>query len=97
METLQSPMRPEIPKNRPLSFKGRRNSNGITLIEVIATMTFLSIGLLGLVSMAMTAAPTVVSIHSRGNPAGTNSQREVTLDVTTSAESSVYGALNNST
>ncbi len=43
------------------------------------------------------AAPTVVSIHSRGNPAGTNSEREVTLDVTTSAESNVYGALNNST
>jgi Flp pilus assembly protein CpaB len=89
-------MRPEIPKNRPLSFKGRRNSNGITLIEVIATMTFLSIGLLGLVSMAMTAAPTVVSIHSRGNPAGTNSQRVIILDVKIYGDDIIYGALNNS-
>ncbi len=65
METLQSPMRPEIPKNRPLSFKGRRNSNGITLMEVVATMAFLSIGLLGLVPLAMTALKHSNSVENR--------------------------------
>ncbi len=43
------------------------------------------------------AAPTLVSIHSRGNPAGTNYQREVTLFVTTAAGGMAFGALNNST
>jgi len=65
METLQSPMRPEIPKNRPLSFKGRRNSNGITLMEVVATMAFLSIGLLGLIPMAVTALKHSNSVENR--------------------------------
>ncbi len=41
------------------------------------------------------AAPDV-SIHSRGNPAGTNSQREVILDVKIYGDDIIYGALNNS-
>ncbi len=43
------------------------------------------------------AAPNFVSIHSRGNPAGTNHQREVTLFVTTAGSGISFGALNNST
>jgi len=42
-------------------------------------------------------APTRVFIHSRGNPAGTTTQKEVTLTVTTSGVNISFGALNNAT
>ncbi len=42
-------------------------------------------------------APSIVLIHSRGNPAQTSSKREVTLTIKTSAKNISHGALNNST
>jgi len=42
-------------------------------------------------------APTRVFIHSRGNPAGTITQKEVTLTITTSGVNISFGALNNAT
>lgn len=42
-------------------------------------------------------APTRVFIHSRGNPAGTITQKEVTLIITTSGKNISHGALNNAT
>ena len=42
-------------------------------------------------------APSIVLIHSRGNPAQTSSEREVTLTITTSGQNISFGALNNAT
>ncbi|MBI3815663.1 MAG: hypothetical protein HY279_14495 [Nitrospinae bacterium] len=42
-------------------------------------------------------APTVITIYSRGNPDGTNNQREVALTITATGKSIINGALNNST
>ena len=42
-------------------------------------------------------APSLILIHSRGNPAQTSSEREVTLTITTSGQNISFGALNNAT
>ncbi|RMF85962.1 MAG: hypothetical protein D6736_16230 [Nitrospinota bacterium] len=40
-------------------------------------------------------APTLVYIHSRGNPAGTKNRKDITLALTTSGANIINGALNN--
>jgi hypothetical protein len=42
-------------------------------------------------------APAVVLIHSRGNPAGTKSRKDITLTLTSTGGGVINGALNNST
>lgn len=42
-------------------------------------------------------SPALITIWSKGNPAGTTNQKEVALTITSSGENIINGALNNST